>query len=243
MPRVRIFSSLGRLAAAGAATAVVAGFAAAGTTASAGENGDDFRQTRLAATAGGSLIQQTAATELPVLPLPEAPAAQPVQSAQPSSISQGMPNLLPTVEAKRLTPAPSVRPVGINGGMRNLTVSQQAVTPAGTVVLSTIAPGGALGMTPRLDAPLYSSPRPNIPYQVGGTAITNQALAPHEMLYEHDYYAIYPPYYYKVRGGWFLTPRGVFSHDTLQLKGTEVRVKYRKKAPWHAKWVHPVVKH
>jgi len=80
---------------------------------------------------------------------------------------------------------------------------------------------------PQINAPLYPAPQPNTPTYVGGTAITNQAFAPHEMLYPHQYKALYGPYYYKVRGHWFLTPKGVRSHDTWELQGTEVSVKYR----------------
>lgn len=73
-----------------------------------------------------------------------------------------------------------------------------------------------------LNAPLYPSPLPNVPYQVGATMITNQALAPHEMLYPHRYRAIYPPYYYVVtRGGL------IHQHDHWHLVGTEVKVNYR----------------
>jgi len=79
----------------------------------------------------------------------------------------------------------------------------------------------------QLDAPMYPSPLPNIPYQVGGTMITNQAFAPHEMLHPHKYKAVYPPFYYKVHGKWMVTPFGVWSHDTWVLEGTEVEVNYK----------------
>ena len=83
------------------------------------------------------------------------------------------------------------------------------------------------GTYPRTSASLYPSPVPNVPYQVGMTAITNQALYPHEFLYPHEYRAIYPPYYYKVKGGWMVTPFGVWSHENWVPMGTEVSVKYR----------------
>lgn len=92
----------------------------------------------------------------------------------------------------------------------------------------------------RLGAPLYPSPRPNIPIWVGSTMITNQALAPHEMLYPHTYRAMYPPYYHRVKGGWILTPLGVKSHEKWELQGTQVQVNYRSTYPsllsgahWH----------
>lgn len=92
----------------------------------------------------------------------------------------------------------------------------------------------------RLGASMYPTPRPNIPIWTGATMITNQALAPQEMLYPHTYRAIYPPYYHRVKGGWLLTPLGVRSHERWQLQGTMVEVKYRSSYPgllsgsfWH----------
>ena len=92
---------------------------------------------------------------------------------------------------------------------------------------------------PYLNAPLYSSPVQNVPYQVGGTLITNQAFAPHEMLYPHTYHAIYPPYYYSVKGSWMISPWGVWSRDTWRLQGTEVKVKYRSRIPLLTGFVAP----
>lgn len=80
---------------------------------------------------------------------------------------------------------------------------------------------------PQLNTPLYPCPRQDIPVQVGGTQITNQAFAPHEMLYAHEYRGLYPPFYYRVKGSWLWTPFGVESHDKWELMGTEVKVKYR----------------
>ncbi|WP_010586616.1 hypothetical protein [Schlesneria paludicola] len=92
----------------------------------------------------------------------------------------------------------------------------------------------------RLGAPMYPTPRPNIPAWTGSTVITNQAFAPQEMLYPHTYRAIYPPYYHRVKGGWILTPFGVRSHEKWELQGTMVQVKYRSSYPglfsgayWH----------
>jgi hypothetical protein len=92
----------------------------------------------------------------------------------------------------------------------------------------------------RLGAPMYPCPRPNIPIWAGSTVITNQALAPHEMLYPHTYRAMYPPYYHRVKGHWLLTPLGVRSHEKWELQGTMVQVKYRSSYPgifsganWH----------
>jgi hypothetical protein len=80
---------------------------------------------------------------------------------------------------------------------------------------------------PYLHAPLYPCPEPHVPYQTGLTLVTNQALAPHEMLYPHEYKALYPPYYYRAKGHWVVTPWGVWSHDNWELQGTEVEVEYR----------------
>lgn len=83
------------------------------------------------------------------------------------------------------------------------------------------------GQYPQLNAPLYPAPQQNIPSWNGGAIITNQALAPHEMLYPHEYHAMYPPFYYKVTGGWIWTPHGMRQHEKWKLQGTEVKVKYR----------------
>lgn len=83
------------------------------------------------------------------------------------------------------------------------------------------------GQYPQTGAALYPSPVPGIPWQIGGASIPNQAFHPHEMLYEHGYRAMYPPYYYKVNGGWMVTPFGVWSHEDWNLQGTTVDVQYK----------------
>jgi hypothetical protein len=80
---------------------------------------------------------------------------------------------------------------------------------------------------PQMHAPMYPTPVPYVPVQVGGTVITNQAFAPQEMLYPHEYKSLYPPFYHKVSGHWWWTPCGIESHDKWELQGTEVKVKYR----------------
>ena len=100
----------------------------------------------------------------------------------------------------------------------------------GSVRMTSPAPASAnrsIGMYPQTGASLYPTPQSNIPYQVGGTAFTNQAFHPHELLYPHSYKAIYPPYYYKVNGCWVVTPWGVWSHENWKPLGTEVEVKYK----------------
>ncbi len=86
---------------------------------------------------------------------------------------------------------------------------------------------GQIRQYPYLNAPLYPCPVQDVPVQMGSTLITNQAFAPHEMLYPHEYRGIYAPYYYRVKGSWLWTPFGIESHDKWELMGTEVKVKYR----------------
>lgn len=84
----------------------------------------------------------------------------------------------------------------------------------------------------QLHAPLYPSPRPNVPYQVGATYITNPALNPHEMLYPHRYRALYPPYYYRVNGQWRSAFGTMRRYERWELHGTEVDVQYCSKKPF-----------
>lgn len=92
-----------------------------------------------------------------------------------------------------------------------------------------------------LGAPLYPSPQPTTPIWAGGSMITNEAFAPHEMLYPHTYRAVYPPYYHRVTGHYFWTPFGMRSHENWQLQGTEVTVKYRSNVPLGAHWHKPYI--
>jgi hypothetical protein len=100
-------------------------------------------------------------------------------------------------------------------------------------------PGGGY---PTLSAPLYPSPVQYVPEWSGGTIITNQALAPHEMLHPHHYHAMYPPFYYKVSGHWFVTPFGVRQHEKWKLEGTHVKVNYRSHYRLFSGF-HPPVSH
>lgn len=109
--------------------------------------------------------------------------------------------------------------------------------PAGPMAGPIAGPvGGPVAMPPgagyvKLNAPMYPCPRPNIPIWTGATMITNQALAPHEMLYPHTYRAMYPPFYHRVHGKYFWTPFGMRSHENWKLQGTMVEVKYRSSWP------------
>jgi len=87
------------------------------------------------------------------------------------------------------------------------------------------------GQYPQLNSALYPSPVQYTPPWNGGTIITNQAFAPHEMLYPHDYHGMYGPFYYKVKGSWVWTPFGMRQHENWELQGTEVKVKYRSQIP------------
>ncbi|MAT16850.1 MAG: hypothetical protein CMJ46_16445 [Planctomyces sp.] len=95
---------------------------------------------------------------------------------------------------------------------------------------------------PYLNAPLYPSPSPFTPAEVGTAVITNQAFDPHEMLYPHRYRALYGPYSYQVHGGWIWTPFGIMSEEHWKLQGTMVDVKYHSEispfALFHPKWIH-----
>lgn len=103
-------------------------------------------------------------------------------------------------------------------------------------VENTVPMGGGSG------AALYPAPRAGIPPQVGGTAIVHQAFHPHEMLYPHQYKAMYGPYYYKVHGKWIVTPFGVWSHENWKLQGTQVEVKYKSHISKFAKFHPPVIR-
>jgi len=136
--------------------------------------------------------------------------------------------------APRLARQPAIRPV--QHRMVRRVVAQAPRVPANQPPVAPTTAGFA-----SLGAPLYPSPVQNIPHQVGGVVITNPALAPHEMLYEHEYRALYPPFYYKVNGWWAWTPFGVESHDKWELIGTEVRVRYKAKSNLLQKLTDPFI--
>ena len=106
-----------------------------------------------------------------------------------------------------------------------------------------MSPGsGFAGGAGASSAALYPAPKPGIPQQVGGTAIVNQAFHPHEMLYPHRYKAMYGPYYYKVNGGWMVTPFGVWSKENWKLQGTTVDVKYKSHISPFSMFKKPVIR-
>lgn len=132
--------------------------------------------------------------------------------------------------------APTPRPTGRQVAPRPITRMASHPNPRQGMY----RPQVAQGQYPQLGAPLYPSPSQDIPAQVGGTVITNQAFAPHEMMHEHEYRAMYPPFYYRVRGNWLLTPFGMESHDRWELMGTEVKVKYSSRIPLKALFIPPM---
>lgn len=121
-----------------------------------------------------------------------------------------------------LPPAPA--PYGVRVGQPTFT---NASHPNWHMAGRNAKPQQAVKGYPRLAASMYPCPRPGIPAQVGTTVYTNQAFAPHEMLYAHEYRSMYGPFYYRVKGNWIWTPFGMESHDKWELLGTEVKVKYR----------------
>jgi hypothetical protein len=137
----------------------------------------------------------------------------------------------------RFENAQQARPISYMHGHvkkhKNYTAGQPMPSAAGMNVL----PG-----YPQLGAPMYPSPKPGIPDYVGRTVITNQALAPQEMLYAHEYNAMYGPYYYNVKGGWLWTPFGVRSHERWKLEGTKVNVKYKTSFGLFPKFIPPRIR-
>lgn len=92
---------------------------------------------------------------------------------------------------------------------------------------------------PRPKAGLYPSPVQNTPPWHQQTIVTNQALAPHEMLYPHEYNAMYGPFYYKVCGEFIWTPFGVRTHENWKLQGTQVNVKYHDRIRLFSGFIPP----
>lgn len=144
--------------------------------------------------------------------------AVPVQVAQeaPANVNQTaqveLPPVLPAPPENNPLPIPDISQ---NGPAPGVTTGRPPRS------IRTIAPG-----YPYLNAPMYPVPVPDIPHQMGGTYITNQAFFPQEMLYKHRYRAMYPPFYYRVRGGWTVTSEGIETKERWELQGTEVIVKY-----------------
>lgn len=125
---------------------------------------------------------------------------------------------------RKSSAAPVAQAHQTNQPVRAVSTTTARIAQAQPVPVATMAYGQGY---PQTGAALYPAPLPGIPHQVGGTVIMNPALQPHEMLYPHQYKALYGPYYYEVQGGWMVTPFGVWSQENWKLKGTEVDVKYK----------------
>ena len=169
----------------------------------------------LALTTSAFVGSAPAGTPLPLPPLPdEAPAASPIQQ---------------TADWSQVQTARPIQQAGYQMGMTyGLPAAPEDPASQPTVPMQGYGPV-IPGNLPRTAAPLYPAPVQNVPTYGGGTVITNQALAPHEMLYPHEYNAMYGPYYYSVRGGFIWTPFGMRTHEKWKLQGTQVNVKYHDK--------------
>lgn len=170
-------------------------------------------------------------------------AWQSVRAQAPNQIPPAAPAPFQASGAQPIMTMPqrqNAQPVFYQGaGSAPMTITPGSVTPPSPSMDVTTQ---GVPAYPYLNAPMYSSPRQNIPYQVGGVVITNQALYPQEMLWAHKYRAMYPPYYYKVRGHWKVTPFGVWQCEGWKLQGTEVKVNYKSHIGLTSGFCPPVVR-
>ncbi|QDV48098.1 hypothetical protein [Gimesia fumaroli] len=146
------------------------------------------------------------------------------------------PNIITSAPA-RFENAQQARPISYTNGHFKHHKQYAAAQPMPSAAGMRVLPG-----YPQLGAPMYPSPKPGIPDYVGRTIITNQALAPQEMLYAHEYNAMYGPYYYNVKGGWMWTPFGMRSHERWKLEGTRVNVKYKTSFGLFPRFIPPHIK-
>lgn len=180
---------------------------------------------------------QSALQPVPVENVPVLPNISTVSGPQSfSAMPEGTSNVIPVHPGSNRQTYQAPMPIqNVSQGQNFYPAS--ATSPAGPAYtgggMMTPQPAGGYypmssqGRYPQTGAALYPSPVPGIPQQMGGAAIMHQALHPHEMLYPHEYHAMYPPYYYKVNGRFMLTPFGVWSHEDWKLQGTTVDVKYK----------------
>jgi len=207
---------------------------------------------------GQDLTEETQAGEfveyaqpLPIEVAPPVPNTNPVSGPQYFSATSGGVSTSPVP----VTPGANWQQYAAPQPLRNTTAAPiRTVTnsvpahlmsaPAqGAPAAAAMAPvSGVAGQYPRTGAALYPAPVPGIPQQIGGTSIVHPAFQPHEMLYPHQYNAMYPPYYYKVNGGWMLTPFGIWSHENWKLQGTRVNVRYNSKVSPFAFFKPPVTR-
>ena len=201
----------------------------------------EFSQTEVAAE---SALQPVPIQQAPVLPNTDNVAGPQYFSATPA----GMSNPVPIHPSKNWQQYQAPQSVSMSSQGQYWNASQYAATgpvyqgAAPMSVQNGMYPQDGSGMYPQTGAALYPAPRPGIPQQVGGIAIENQAFHPHEMLHAHRYRAIYPPYYYKVNGGWMVTPFGVWSKEDWKLQGTQVDVKYHSSISPFTLFKPPVIR-
>jgi|GEM_PF-330729 len=191
-----------------------------------------------------SALQPVPIQQAPVLPNTQTAVGPQYFSATPA----GMSNPVPVHPSQNWQQYQGPQPVHMSSQGRYWNASNYAATGPvyqGAAPMSSqngMYPQNGSGMYPQTGAALYPAPRPGIPQQVGGIAIQNQAFHPHEMLHEHRYRAIYPPYYYKVNGGWMVTPFGVWSKEDWKLQGTQVDVKYHSSISPFTMFKPPVIR-
>lgn len=191
-----------------------------------------------------SALQPVPVQQAPVLPNTQTAVGPQYFSATPA----GMSNPVPVHPSQNWQQYQGPQPVHMSSQGRYWNASNYAATGPvyqGAAPMSSqngMYPQNGSGMYPQTGAALYPAPRPGIPQQVGGIAIQNQAFHPHEMLHEHRYRAIYPPYYYKVNGGWMVTPFGVWSKEDWKLQGTQVDVKYHSSISPFTMFKPPVIR-
>jgi len=191
-----------------------------------------------------SALQPVPIQQAPVLPNTQTVAGPQYFSATPA----GMSNPVPVHPSQNWQQYQGPKPVHMSSQGQYWNASHYAATgpvyqgAAPMSVQNGMYPQNGSGMYPQTGAALYPAPRPGIPQQVGGIAIENQAFHPHEMLHEHRYRALYPPYYYKVNGGWMVTPFGVWSKEDWKLQGTQVDVKYHSSISPFTMFKPPVIR-
>lgn len=173
--------------------------------------------------------EDTQPRPIPVQQPPVVPNIDTVSGPQyfSATSSSGISNPIPVHPSNNWQQFTNPVPVYATSAAPFYPISNSGMAAAPIMNQGMMSPNIASGQYPQTGAALYPAPVPGIPHQIGGTLIPNQAFHPHEMLYPHEYKAMYPPYYYKVNGGWMVTPFGVWSHEDWKLQGTTVEVKYK----------------
>ncbi|MDG1893317.1 MAG: hypothetical protein P8J37_00250 [Fuerstiella sp.] len=178
---------------------------------------------------------------LPIQYAPVVPNGSAISGPQYFSAANSQGHVLPVHPGANWQQYAAPQPVYQNSaGPYSFASSANYARGAGPVSMSQA--GDATGAAGPSSAALYPAPKPGIPQQLGGTAIVHQAFHPHEMLYPHRYKAMYGPYYYKVNGGWMVTPFGVWSKENWKLQGTTVDVKYKSHISPLSMFSRPVIR-